>query len=147
MRKIVENEISYTFIEEVLFLTLRGDRKKLEREYRIAKDLACSAIKDVELGGPLACVFWFESEELRGLPFDDFLVGEKRLGDKSKLFVQCEEKKVWAEGTEEIILFILFQKCKRSPNYSQYERMIRSAMFAKTNSKNPGFSVIANWLK
>lgn len=147
MRKIVENEISYTFIEEVLFLTLRGDRKKLEREYRIAKDLACSAIKDVESGGPLVCVSWFESEELCGLPFDDFLVGEKRQGDKSKLFVQVAGKKIWAEGTEEVILFILFQKCKRSPNYSQYERTIRNVMFAKTNSKNPGFSVVAEWLK
>ncbi|MBN5156824.1 hypothetical protein [Stenotrophomonas maltophilia] len=147
MRKIVENEISYTFIEEVLFLTLRGDRRKLKREYRIAKELACSAIKDLESGEPLVCVSWFESEELRGLPFDDFRIGEQRQGDKSKLFVQADGKKIWAEGTEEVILFILFQKCKRSPNYSQYERMIRSAMFAKTSSKNPGFSVIAEWLK
>lgn len=147
MRKIVENEISYTFIEEVLFLTLRGDRKQLKREYRIAKDLACTIIKEVEPGGNLACVSWFEDEELRGLPFDDFLVGEKRQGDKSKLFVQCEGKKVWAEGTEEVILFILFQKCKRSPSFSPYERTIRNVMFAKTNSKNPGFSVIAEWLK
>jgi len=147
MRKIVENEISYTFIEEVLFLTLRGDRKKLKREYRIAKDMACSAIKEFESGESLVCVSWFESEELRGLPFDDFLVGEKRQGDKNTLFVQCEGKKVWAEGTEEVILFTLFQKCKRSPSFSQYERRIRSVMFAKTSSKNPGFSVIAEWLK
>lgn len=147
MRKIVENEISYTFIEEVLFLTLRGDRKKLKREYRIATDLACTIIKEVEPAGNLVCVSWFESEELRGLSFDDFLVGEKRQGDKSKLFVQCEGKKVWAEGAEEVILFILFQKCKRSPNFSQYERRIRNAMFAKSSSKNPGFSVIAEWLK
>ncbi|MBA0446141.1 hypothetical protein [Stenotrophomonas maltophilia] len=147
MRKIVENEISYTFIEEVLFLTLRGDRKKLKREYRIAKELACTIIKEVEPGGNLACVSWFEDEELRGLPFDTFLVGKKRQGDKNKLFVQADGKKIWAEGAEEIVLFILFQKCKGSPSFSPYERTIRNVMFAKTNSKNPGFSVIAEWLK
>ncbi|WP_423163926.1 hypothetical protein [Stenotrophomonas maltophilia] len=149
MKKIIENEITFSLIEEMLRIGLKNDEEQLEREYRIAIDLANELFGVVEPGSD-NYVAWFESELTRGLPFDAILLGEERRVRKDNyamnLYVKSLEK-VKVDGVEEIILFILFQKCRHLECYPLYERRILSEMFKPESEINTGRSVIAEWLK
>ncbi|WP_049424418.1 hypothetical protein [Stenotrophomonas maltophilia] len=150
MKKIIENEITFGLIEEMLRIGLKNDEEQLKQEYRIAIDLANELFGVVEPGSD-NYVAWFESELTRGLPFDAILLGQERRVRKDNyamnLYVKSFGEKVKVDGVEEIILFILFQKCRHLECYSLYERRILSEMFKPESEINQGRSVIAEWLK
>lgn len=151
MKKIIENEITFGLIEGMLRIGLKNDEEQLEQEYRIAIDLANELFGAVEPGSDnLSYVAWFESELTRGLPFNAILLGQERRVRKDNyamnLYVKSLEK-VKVDGVEEIILFILFQKCRHLECYPLYERRILSEMFKPESEINQGRSVIAEWLK
>lgn len=123
MKKIIENEITFGLIEEMLRIGLNNDEERLEQEYRIAIDLANDLFVAVEPGS-VSHVAWFESELTRGLPFYAVLLGEEKRVRKDnyamKLYIKSFGEKVKVDGAEEIILFILFQKCRRLECYPLY---------------------------
>lgn len=150
MKKIIENEITFSLIEEMLRIGLNNDEERLEQEYRIAVDLANNLFVAVEPGS-VSHVAWFESELTRGLQFYAVMLGQEKGTRKNiagrKLFVKFDGIKVRVERIEELTLFVLFQKCRRLQCYPLYEKKLLREMFKPERTINPGRSVIAQWTK
>lgn len=152
MKKIIENEITFGLIEEILKIGLNNDEGRLQNEYRIAKRLAHDLLSAVEPHDiNVVDVGWFEDEAKRGLQFYAVMLGQEKGTRKNsagrKLYVKFNGKKIKVDGVEELTLFVLFQKCRRLQCYPLYEKKLLREMFKPERTINPGRSVIAQWTK
>lgn len=152
MKKIIENEVTFGLIEEMLKIGLNNDEGRLQNEYRIAKQLAHDLLSAVEPHDiNVVDVGWFEDEAKRGLQFYAVMLGQEKGTRKNsagrKLYVKFNGKKIKVDGVEELTLFVLFQKCRRLQCYPLYEKKLLREMFKPERTINPGRSVIAQWTK
>lgn len=150
MKKIIENEVTFGLIEEMLKIGLNNDQKRLENEYRIASDLAKGLLSAVEPHDiNVSDIGWFEDEVKRGLQFYAVMLGQEKGTRKNstgrKLYVKFDGKQVRVAGIEELTLFVLFQKCRRLECYPLYEKKLLREMFKPEGTVNPGRSVMPQW--
>lgn len=134
MKKIIVNEITFDLIEEMLKIGLNNDEDRLQNEYRIAKNIAQELLSVVEPHDiNMVDAGWFKDEAKRGLQFYAVMLGQeigtRKNNYRGRIFVKHDGKKVRVQGVGELILFILFQKCRRLKCYSLYEKRILSEMF------------------